>query len=158
MPKSSVGSTGVPADDALLAHYPEDDIQESTVCELHIKLKNLSMKVMDGIALPNAPKALLHGNPIPPGYACVGVDEVLSGYESLDLDYLGGQGEQTLEKPYVVSLYGKRNASCFQTRCQGHRLLLQIRRINRLQPTSRRNAARVRDVSRIHPTPRRSLA
>ena len=96
MSKSSVGSTGVPADDALLAHYPVDDIQETTTCELHMKMKNISMKVADGFALPNAPEATIHGNPIPPGYARVGVDEVLSGYDSLELDFPGGQGEQTL--------------------------------------------------------------
>ena len=75
MPKSSVGSTGVLAYDALLARYPVDDIKETTSCELHMKMKNISMKVADGFALPNAPEATIHGNPIPPGYARVGVDE-----------------------------------------------------------------------------------
>ena len=96
MPKSNVGSTGVPADDALLARYPMDDIQETTTCELHMKMKNISMKVANGFALPNAPEATIHSNPILPGYACVRVDEVLSGYDSLELDIPGGEGEQTL--------------------------------------------------------------
>ena len=87
MPKSNVGSTGVPADDALLARYPVDDIQETTTCELHMKMKNISMKVADGFALPYTPEATIHGNPIPPGYARVGVDEVLSGYDSLELEF-----------------------------------------------------------------------
>ena len=77
MPKSNVGSTGV--DDALLAHYPVDDIQESTSCELHYKMNNISIKVADGIAFLNPPEAIYHDNPVPPGYARVGVDEVLSG-------------------------------------------------------------------------------
>ena len=77
---------GVPADDALLAHYPVDDILESTVCELHVKLKNISMKVADGFALPSGPESTFHDNLIPPGYARVGVDEVVSAYESLDFD------------------------------------------------------------------------
>src|SRR3990170_7436931 len=94
--KSSVGSTGVRADDALLARYPVDDIKERTSCELHMKMKNISMKVAVGFALPNAPEATIHGNPIPAGYARVGVDEVLSGYDSLELDIPGGEGEQTL--------------------------------------------------------------
>ena len=92
MPKSSVGSTG----DALLAHCPVDDIQESTSCELRYRMNNISIKVADGIALPNPPGATYHGNPVPPGYARVGVDEVLSGYEELNLDFPGGEGEQTL--------------------------------------------------------------
>ena len=96
MPKSSVGSMEVPADDALLARYPVDDILESTVCELHVKLKNISMKVTDGFALPSGHEATFHGNPSTPGYARVGVDQVVSAYETLDLDYPGGEGEQTL--------------------------------------------------------------
>jgi hypothetical protein len=77
MRKSSVGSTGVRADDALLARYPMDDIKERTNCELHQKMKNISKKVAVGVALPNAPEATIHGNPVPAGYARVGVDEVL---------------------------------------------------------------------------------
>ena len=72
MRKSSVGSTGVLADDALLAHYPVDDIKEKTNCELHMKIKNISMKVAIGFALQNEPEAMLHPNPIPAGYARVG--------------------------------------------------------------------------------------
>ena len=80
VPKSSVGSTGVPAAHALLAHNPVNDIQESTSCELHYKMNNISINVADGYALPNPPEATIHGNPVPPGYARVGVDEVLTGY------------------------------------------------------------------------------
>ena len=96
MSKSSVGSTGVPADDALLARYPVDDIKEKTNCELHQKMKNISMKVAVGFALPNEPEGTIHVNPIPAGYARVGVDEVLPGYDSLELDIPGGEGEETL--------------------------------------------------------------
>ena len=42
MPRSSVGST---PGDALLDRYPVDDIMENTNCELHFKMKNISMKV-----------------------------------------------------------------------------------------------------------------
>ena len=94
--RSSVGSTGVPADDALLARYPVDDIKEKTNCELHQKMKNISMKVAVDFALSNEPEGTIHGNPIPGGYARVGVDEVLAGYDSLELDIPGGEGEQTL--------------------------------------------------------------
>ena len=94
MPKSSMGSTGL--NEALLAHHLVDDIQESTSCELHYKMNNISIKVADNIALPNPPEAIYHGNPVPPGYARVGVDEVLSGYEALNLDFPAGEGEDTL--------------------------------------------------------------
>ena len=89
-----MGST--PADDALLARYPVDDIKDRTTCELHMKVKNISMKVADGYALTNPPKANFHCNPIPAGYACVGVDEVMSAYYELELDIPGGDEECTL--------------------------------------------------------------
>ena len=72
MPQTSVGSTRVPTDDALLARYLMDDIQETTRCELHMKMKNISMKVADGFALSNPPEATIHDNPIPPSYVVSG--------------------------------------------------------------------------------------
>ena len=60
MPKRSMGST--PADDALLARYPVDDVKNATPCELHVKLKNISMKVANDYALPNPPEETFHGN------------------------------------------------------------------------------------------------
>ena len=77
MPKSSVGSTGVPADDALLARYPMDDITQRENCELHVKCMNISVKVAVGFALPPVPDGTYHCSPIPDGYAVVGVDEVV---------------------------------------------------------------------------------
>ena len=44
MPRSSVGSA---PGDTLLDTYPVDDIIENTKCELHSKMKNISMKVAD---------------------------------------------------------------------------------------------------------------
>src|SRR3954468_9792750 len=118
MPKSSVGSTGV--DDG---HYPVDDIKEQKLCELIFKMNNISIKVADGFALPNPPEATYHGNPIQPGYAHVGVDEVVSVYEELNLDILGGEGGRPLKKPKkMVFIYGENNASYFQTRCQVQRV------------------------------------
>ena len=57
--------------------YPVDAIMENTNCELHFKMKNISMKVADAIAFSNSPEATFHCNPIPAGYACVLVDEVV---------------------------------------------------------------------------------
>src|SRR3990170_971724 len=94
MPRSSVGSAL--GDDALLDRYPVDDIIATTTCELHIKVKNISMKVADGYAYTNPPEATFHCNPIPAGYARVGVDEVMTGYSGLQLDIPGGDKERTL--------------------------------------------------------------
>jgi len=100
--KSSVGSTPLLGDhDALMdeapmARYPVDDITEKKMCDLHQSMKNISFKVAVGFALPSEPGARFHGSQIPAGYARVGVDEVLKGYESLELDMAGGDGEKTL--------------------------------------------------------------
>ena len=61
MPRSSMGSA---SGDALLDSYPMDDIKENTNCELHFKMKNISMKVADALAFTNPPKATFHCNPI----------------------------------------------------------------------------------------------
>ena len=93
MSRSSVGSA---PGDALLDRYPVDDIMESTNCELHFKMKNISMKEADAIAYTNFPDATFHCNPIPAGYARVVVDEVVDQYSGLELDILGGDEEHTL--------------------------------------------------------------
>ena len=93
MPRSSVGSA---PGDALLDSYPVDDIMENTNCELHFKMKNISMKVADALAFTNAPEATFHCNPIPGGYAHVLVDEVVDQYLGLELDIPGGDEEHTL--------------------------------------------------------------
>jgi hypothetical protein len=57
--RSSVASTEVPADENALIddapappRYPVDDVRESTDCELHVPMKNKSIKVAIGYALP----------------------------------------------------------------------------------------------------------
>jgi hypothetical protein len=59
-------------------------------------MKNISMKVVVGYALPCEPGVTWHGRQIPDSYARVGVDEVLRGYESLELDIAGPEDEATL--------------------------------------------------------------
>jgi hypothetical protein len=79
--KSSVASTGLPEDDDEPAiRYPVDDITESTSCELHVKVENITMKVAVSYALPIGPDATYHCRPIPHGYAVAGVDEVMGGF------------------------------------------------------------------------------
>ena len=59
--KCSMASSMLPAgdDDALttdpLRRYPVDDITETTPCELHVKVFNLTMKVAVGYAVPITP-------------------------------------------------------------------------------------------------------
>jgi hypothetical protein len=45
-----VASTEVPMD-----HYPVDDITKKINCELHVPMKNISMKVAVGYVLPSGP-------------------------------------------------------------------------------------------------------
>ena len=76
--------------------YPVDGIKESTSCELHQKFKNISMKVAVGQALPSGPDARWHGREIPAGFAKVGVDEIMTGFNDMELDIAGPEDERTL--------------------------------------------------------------
>ena len=49
--RSNMASTGVGADEAPMDRYPVDDIRERTSCELHVGVRNLSLKAADGYAL-----------------------------------------------------------------------------------------------------------
>ena len=70
MPRSSVGSA---PDDAMLGRYPVDDITENTNCELHVKMKNISMKVADAVAFTNPPQGNLPLQPDSSGLcSCLG--------------------------------------------------------------------------------------
>jgi hypothetical protein len=76
--------------------YPVDGIKESTSCELHQRMKNISMKVAVGQALPSGPDVRWHGCEIPAGYAKVGVDEIVTGFHDMELDIAGPEDERTL--------------------------------------------------------------
>jgi hypothetical protein len=76
--------------------YPVDGIKESISCELHQRMKNISMKVAVGQALPCPPDARLHGCEIPAGYAKVGVDEIVMGFHDMELDIPGPEDGRTL--------------------------------------------------------------
>src|SRR3954462_1415828 len=71
-------------------------IKEQIPCELHKKLKNVSVKVAVGSALPFQPEARWNGREIPTGYAKVGVDQIVKEWESMELDIPGPEGEITL--------------------------------------------------------------
>ena len=113
--KSSVASTGAQGDDAHvdeapIDRYPVDDIREKTNCELHQSMKNISMKVAVGFALACEPGARWHGSEIHSSYARVRVDEVVPGYDALELDIPGAEGEMTLEEvARGIILWPKKN-------------------------------------------------
>jgi hypothetical protein len=91
-----VASTEVRADEAPMDRYPVDDISKKTSCEMHVPMKNILMKVAVGYVLPSGPGQTWHGREIRAGYAFVGVDAIVPGYESLDLDVAGPEEEATL--------------------------------------------------------------
>jgi len=97
-----VASTEVQADDHTLLddapapRYPVDDVRGMTQCELHQPMNNLSFKVVIGTALPCLPGALHHSLPIPPGYARVTVDDLVEGYEDLEIDIATPEGDKKL--------------------------------------------------------------
>lgn len=91
-----------------------EDVTEKTDYELHMSMRNISLKVAVGYALPNQPRASYHLGDIPAGYARVGVDEIVPGFETMDLEIPGGDEEKTLgdvkrgfvlwNKKYIVFL------------------------------------------------------
>jgi hypothetical protein len=55
-------------------------------------MKNMTFKVAIGDALPCLPEALHHGNQIRGGYARVLVDDIVPGFEDLELDFPTPEG------------------------------------------------------------------
>jgi hypothetical protein len=72
-----------------------DEIKGKTHCELHQSMKNIFMKVAVGYALSCEPAVTWHSCQILDGYAHVGVDEIVPGYESLELHMAGPKDENT---------------------------------------------------------------
>ena len=98
----------------MLDRYPVDDIMENTNCELHFKMKNISMKVADTVAFSNSPEATFHCNPIPAGYTRVLVDEVADQYSGLELDIPGGDEEHTLGDAKHRIILWRKNCTFFE--------------------------------------------
>nr|XP_051228830.1 uncharacterized protein LOC127346586 [Lolium perenne] len=109
--RSSVGSSHL---DGCGGSYPVDYVTEKTDCELHMLIRTASVKVAVGYVYPSEDGAMHHHMPIPPGCVRVGVDEVVSGFEKVELDIPRGEDERTLgdvkhgfalwPKKYVVLL------------------------------------------------------
>jgi hypothetical protein len=91
-------------DDAPGPRYPVDDVREMKNCELHQPMKNMPFKVAIGNSLPCLPEALHHGNPIPTGHARVSVDDIVLGFEDLEIDFPTPEGDVRLEyvKRYII--------------------------------------------------------
>ena len=114
MPRSSVGSA---PDDAMLGRYPVDDITENTNCELHFKMKNISMKVSDAVAFSNSPEATFHCNRFRRAMLVSSFMRWWPLIRSYSLTFLEVTTSTHWERPYIVSSYGERIASSFE----GHR-------------------------------------
>jgi len=104
--RSSVASTQAPSASANAPtiditapeppRYPVDDVKEMKECHLHYPMGNISMKVAIGMALPCLPGALHHNNPIQDGYARVTVEDIVPGFEDLEIDIATPEGERRL--------------------------------------------------------------
>nr|CAJ86268.1 H0901F07.5 [Oryza sativa] len=110
---ASTGQVGSQSMDAMQTQdestCPVDDITQRTPCELHIPLKNLSIKVASGMAIPTDPSGTYHCRPIPAGYSKVKVELVEGAYEDLELDYPGGDGETHLrDTSHAIILWRRR--------------------------------------------------
>jgi len=77
-------------------HYPMDDITVRAPCELLYQQRKKIKLVAHGIAEVPVQGGTIHGRPIPEGYARVMVDRVEPGWEDLDLEIPGGNGEEEL--------------------------------------------------------------
>ncbi|RLM61613.1 hypothetical protein C2845_PM14G08240 [Panicum miliaceum] len=74
-----------------------DDITVRTPCELLYQQRKKIKVVAHGIAEVPIQGGTIHGAPIPEGYARVLVDRVEKGWEDLDLEIPGGDGEEKLQ-------------------------------------------------------------
>ena len=66
--------------------YPVDSITENEHCVLMEKYHNLALKIPVGYILPPRAEGTFHCRPIPHGFAIVVVDEIVEGFEGLELD------------------------------------------------------------------------
>ena len=76
--------------------YPVDTITETQDCQLLAKFGHLTPKEAIGTVRPPRPEGTFHCRMIPQGYAVVMVDEIMEGFEELELAYPTDEGETLL--------------------------------------------------------------
>ena len=72
---------------------PVDSITVAEICELMTKFMNLTLKAAVDSAIPPQDEGTFHCHPIPHVYVVVTVDEIMEGFEELELDLPTGEGE-----------------------------------------------------------------
>src|SRR6185369_9069305 len=89
--------------------FPVDEITQRTPCDLQTAIKNLMFTVAYDTAMPTQPGDVYHGQQILAGYPRVGVEQVCQGWEMLELDIPGGDGERIVaEAIHGYILWDKR--------------------------------------------------
>ena len=68
--------------------YPVDDVTMPTLCEFHVRARNISIHVAYGSAPPLNPSTTIHGRPIPPGYTSVTIEQIVGNNEDLELQFI----------------------------------------------------------------------
>ena len=73
--------------------YPVYFITDSHQCHLMTQWLQLKVKAVVVSVFPPSPRANFHCRPIPQGYAVVMVDEIMEGFDELQLEHPIGDGE-----------------------------------------------------------------
>ena len=116
--RSSVASTELLQPELALtatARNPVDAITEAQNCHLMTQWQNFKVKAAVGSVLPPEPGATYHCRLIPEGYARVMVDEIMEGFEDLQLDHPTGEGETRLGLALRTPCLWRRSLSTFLT-------------------------------------------
>jgi len=92
-------------------HYPVDDIAVKTPCELLCPLRKKLKLVAHGVAEVPIQGRTIRGMAIPEGYDRVMVDRVENGWEDLDLEIPGGDGEEELGQALHTWICWKKNST-----------------------------------------------
>ena len=95
------------------------------------------MNVAVGTDLLCPPEARWHGREIPAGYAKVTVDEIVMGFDSMELDIPGPEGERTLGEVLGGIILWDKNNIKLQARRQGQHRLRVIAGHHHLQEAPR---------------------
>ena len=85
--------------DITAPRYPVDGITENEHCVLMAKCHNLTLKAAVGSVLPPRAEGSFHCRLIPHGFAIVRVDEIMNGFEEMELEYPTGEGGFIWEMP-----------------------------------------------------------